>query len=227
MATQTAPISLPDQAFRDLALLGDSSALLRKIADAMPQISRTNGIKAVVAALEKATDTDAEKLMSVVSAVLTLNGVRRNLRVDPDELMRLIDGAIGQQVDDEWREKHLTRWRTAQEPLRLLLNADSHFAVLEKATHLAYAYQNTATRIRLFTDIRPVFNEAGDEVRRAVLSFVLSLDYDNGDNYQRFDFALDAADIAELKRLCERAEKKAATLQQSLVWPISIAGELD
>lgn len=227
MVTQTAPIMLPDEAFRDLALLAASSELLRKIASAMPQISRANGIKAVVAALEKATDTNAEKLSPVVSAVLALNGVRRNLRVEPDELIRLIDGAIGQQVGDEWKEKHLAGWRSAQEPLGSLLNADSHLAVLEKATHLAYAYQNILTRVRLLTDIRPVFNASGDEVRRGVLSFMLSLDYQNGDSYQRFDFALDAEDIAELKRLCERAEKKAATLQKSLVWPISITGELD
>lgn len=227
MATQTAPITLPDQAFRDLVLLAESSELLRKISEAMPQLSRANSIKAAVAALEKATETDAEKLTPVISAVLTLNGVRRNLHVEPDELMRLIDDAIDRQVGDEWGEKNLSGWRSARGSLTLLLNADSHLAVLEKAVHLAYAYQNILTRVRLFTDVRPVFNESGDKVHRGVLSFVLSLDYQNGDNYQRLDFALDAADIAELKRLCERAEKKAAALQQSLVWPISIAGELD
>jgi hypothetical protein len=139
---------LPDQGFRDLALLAESSELLRKISEAMPQIYGANGTKAVVTALEKATETNAGKLMPVVAAVLALNGVRRNLRVEPDELMRLIDGAIGRQADDEWREKHLAGWRSAQEPLKPLLNADSHLAVLEKAANLAYAYQNILMRIR-------------------------------------------------------------------------------
>jgi len=218
---------LPDEAFSDLALLAASFELLRKIASSLPQISRANGVKSVVTALEKVTATTTEKLTPVVSAIIALSGVRRNLRVEPDELIRLIDGAIGRQVDDEWKEKHIAGWRSAQEPLELLLNADSHLAVIEKATHLAYTYQNILTRARILTDVRPVFNTSGDEVHRGVVSFMLSLDYQNGDSYQRLDFALDAEDIGELKRLCERAEKKATTLQKSLVWPISIAGELD
>jgi len=75
------------------------------------------------------------------------------------------------------------------------------------------------------TDLRPVFNEAGDRIVQSVISHVLSIDYHDGMDHRVIQFSLDAGRLAELKEDCERAIRKAAVLKRDLAsapWPVSV-----
>jgi len=70
------------------------------------------------------------------------------------------------------------------------------------------------TDTRLITDLRPVFNAAGDEIKAIVLTHVLSVSYFDGSQRRRIEFALDVADLGQLRKIAERAYRKMATARK-------------
>ena len=66
------------------------------------------------------------------------------------------------------------------------------------------------------TDIRPVFNAAGDKILHTVVTHSLLVDYIDGNQFAKIELGLDGADLTELRKVLERAEQKALTLREAL-----------
>jgi hypothetical protein len=132
---------------------------------------------------------------------------------------------MGERVSPKW----FSAWEKCTPVVVQLLEPDHPLGTLEKGLYLAYEYQNVATKLQLLTDVRPVFSDDATRIERHVLSYLLRLEYHDGSHLHSLDFALDAEDIRVLRRLCERAEAKAETVQKQLGGnvPVSIAGDLD
>jgi hypothetical protein len=69
---------------------------------------------------------------------------------------------------------------------------------------------------RILTDIRPIFNEAGNLIEAAVIVHNLKIHF--GENGDETDFyvALDTSDIQALREVLDRADEKAKQLQSLL-----------
>jgi hypothetical protein len=105
------------------------------------------------------------------------------------------------------------------ERLAKLLAIESLNVVETKAQELKAEFEHTFCDSRIFTDLRPVFG--GDVAKPpSVMLIVHSLKFgyhDSGENRHReFHVALDSSDLAALKDVIARAEKKAATLKSQL-----------
>lgn len=108
------------------------------------------------------------------------------------------------------------------------LAPDHRLVAAQKALRVAASRQYELVDMRIFTDARPVFNEAGDAITQTVITHVLSLDYHDGHNHRIIQFTLDAADLAELGKLCERATRKVSVIKSDLAmapWPTSVFRE--
>jgi hypothetical protein len=73
--------------------------------------------------------------------------------------------------------------------------------------------------------MRPVFDDAGESIKQTIVTHTILIDYSDGGDNRQLQVAMDASDIAELRRLCERAEVKAASLRsvlKDMPWPVSI-----
>ena len=81
------------------------------------------------------------------------------------------------------------------------------------------------------TDIRPIFNDEGDQIEGAVVSFTLRLNFVNAGRERSMTLAVDATDIETLAEQCARAMRKANAAQkwfsssQDVEIPITIAGK--
>ena len=63
---------------------------------------------------------------------------------------------------------------------------------------------------------------------QSVVSHTLSIDYHDGPDHRVIQFTLDATDIADLKKQCERAQNKSAVVKRDLKclpWPTSVFRE--
>ena len=100
---------------------------------------------------------------------------------------------------------------------------------MAKALYLAYEYANLLQSVKILTDLRPVFNEGGDDIDGAVVSYTLRLYYDNPEGNHSLSVAFDEQDIQNLHKECERALTKAKTVkrmvEQGMAKPVMIAGE--
>jgi hypothetical protein len=85
------------------------------------------------------------------------------------------------------------------------------------AIELVYDYANLLRRTRVLTDIRPLFNNAADQIEGAVVSYTLRLRYDSADGEHELSIALDESDIRILADQCDRALTKATTARAMLV----------
>jgi hypothetical protein len=118
--------------------------------------------------------------------------------------------------------------------LRTYLSAflkHSYVRAVVKAMDVSQEYANLLLSTRIMTDVRPIFNDEGDQIEGAVVSFTLRLNFLNAGRQRSMTLAVDATDIETLAEQCARAMRKANTAQQwfsspqDVDIPITIAGK--
>jgi hypothetical protein len=152
---------------------------------------------------------DARRVFDVI---LNLQAVQKRLKLSTAQLLEAVAANFNRHLSGAEKEQALSAWEAARGIIADILNSlgpKNPLLLRAKAEQLAYFKQNILTQARIVTDMRPVFNESGNEILRATITHDLIIDYYSGQNPMRILFALDAADVSELKRLCERAERKA------------------
>jgi hypothetical protein len=98
-----------------------------------------------------------------------------------------------------------------------LLAADSFNILSLKAKELQLQAERLFCEARVLTDVRPVFGEkAGDPPTAMVVIHTLKIVFHEALTHKEFYLALDAEDIASLKKTLERAEDKARSLKALL-----------
>lgn len=220
--TSRGELDLSSEVLEDLSLLVEQRSVLGDIGKLVANAKNPTELAANISQnfrIERAVGS------RIVRALLSLRSMQRSLGVDPNELLTWIGETIERGKNLSW----LAAWKEAEPLLTMLLQSGHPLAALEKAQRLAYEYQNVVTRMQILTDVRPVFNEDASHIERGIISFVLRIEYHDGAHLHAVDLALDARDVSELKRLCNRAEAKSNTVRNSLEssFPIGVAGESD
>jgi hypothetical protein len=168
---------------------------------------------------------DAEPL---VRQLLSIQGIVRQSGLPVQEVISGVRAAIEEQSLDN--AFNVCEWLKIERILSSLVELKC-VRLAATALELAYDYANLLKRTKILTDIRPLYNESGDAIEAAVVSYTLRLKYDSADGDHELSIALDEADIKSLMRQCERAVKKAATARNLMVemcnLSVSIPGEVD
>lgn len=221
-------VRIPDRGFADMALIAEHAGKLASINAVASEKGAAVSLDELAKAAAEKTGIAEDELGKLLRALVGLHSLRRSLKLDGAQLATVLTRSIEKQARDDWRKEHLARWMDGRETIAETLSPDHPLAIRGKATELTYAYQNVLEETRIFTDVRPVFDEEGENVLETVIVHLLTIGYFDGSHSSRIHVAMDAADVSELKRLCERAERKAASLKRSLgglPWPTSVAGE--
>ncbi len=158
---------------------------------------------------------DIERLLHTIHNILR---TRLRLRIDVaqflDEATRELEARATDAPDEE-----LKVWKSSLDLLRKVLgrmSPEHPFAVTRKAERLTRAHENVLFEAKVMTDIRPVFNVAGDKILHTVITHSLLIDYVEGNQFAKIELGLDAAELTELRKVLERAEQKALTLREAL-----------
>ena len=188
------------------------------------------------ALLTTAKEPDASKTQELIERskalarfMLWLGGLYSR---DLDNLEDLLND-LDADLQEEWIEdsKILQNWHECRPILAELLKLES-VGIAAKALDISYEYANVLQYSRVMTDVRPIFNEDADEIKGAVVSFTLRMNYYNAGVRKSLSIALDAADLKILSYQCDRALQKAETAKKrlsskSLGIPSTIAGEVE
>ena len=131
-----------------------------------------------------------------------LNGVRRRLGFDSDEVRKYFDEHVptADSVDP----------KVFENLQRLLFHPKIDIAA--KATDLSFDFANILHTANVITDIRPVFNSDASDINGCVVSFTLRIQYAGTSGNQNISIAMDELDVSKLAQACTRALTKAETI---------------
>jgi hypothetical protein len=108
-------------------------------------------------------------------------------------------------------EDEAAKWAEVESAIADLLDSET-MKIEGKAEALIDSRGNRVYRINLYSDLRPLFDSTGDQVRANVLTNTLVLRFNNGGRPRTETFSLDPASLKDLKDQVDRALKKNATL---------------
>lgn len=151
-----------------------------------------------------AETVDDEGLRSAIAKQsVMLNGIRRRLGFDGDEVRKYFDDYVSSEVNSVAPEVF--------ENLQLLL-FHPKIDIAAKATDLAFDFANILHTANVITDIRPVFNSEATDINGCVISFTLRIQYAGTSGRQNISIAMDERDVSKLAQACTRALTKAETI---------------
>jgi hypothetical protein len=214
---------IPESSFADLAAITENADSLSKINDNLAAIGPIGNVRELARRLSPLTGIETNQLESILSGLLSLNPLLAHVKVPPEKLVGLLTEALERQGNKSWKEAYLTRWKGSRDQISSAIewaSRDETLLALGKIRQLTYAHQNILTGARLVDDLRPIYNHDGSKILHVILSYSLLIDYNDGES-RRIELALDAADIADLKRACERAQRKTLAAKE-LVKPLSL-----
>jgi hypothetical protein len=214
---------IPPSAFADLAALAENADNLSKIKDNLAAIGPGSSVKDLARRLSPLTGIGTEDLHSILNGLVNLNSLVSQVKEGPDKLVDLLTDTLERQATKSWKEESLARWKAASDQISSAIgwaSRDETLLAQEKIRKLTYAHQNLLTSAKLVDDLRPIYNNDGTKIVHVILTYSLLIEYNDGEP-RRIELALDAADVADLKRACERAQRKTIAAKE-LVKPLSL-----
>lgn len=215
----------------DVALLAENRPHLATIAESISTLAPGVGLRDASRLIAEKTSHLPDDVHRTLWIIWNLRHLADSLQIPPAELPGMLVATLEKYAPIEWKRANLEEWeKTAPEVAVFLeeLNPEHPLNIGRKAEQLAYLHQNVLTSARLVTDVRPVFDVPAQRILKALIIHTLFIEYSDGGQDQRIAFALDADDVAQLRRLCDRAELKAATLKAAMAettWPTAVIGE--
>ncbi len=172
----------------------------------------------------------AKNARRIVRSLLNIHEFTQESRITAQEAFDLVTDALDSLKQEVWGDVARTEWTNARSRLTGILSEidDTHpFSIIQKASDLTYAHEKLLRDARIITDVRPVFRGDSEEITRGVVVHKLQIEYTSAGARHKVELALDAADVAALRKTCQRAEAKAAAIRKSLssAWLVVIPRE--
>lgn len=213
-----AETSTYEYAVRSLSALIDHLGHAKTLIDKAAQLPRGRPPKEVFDELAKGAPVDRDIARSIFNAL-------DNLVILANEL-----GSPNKALDQAVRVfgKTLPQLEQKKEEIKAILEAygnDNPVATSAKAQYLAYLHERLLERAEIITDARPVYDMEGKNVLEFVIVHSLVLTQVKDGHRERVHFALDASDLAAVRKACDRAILKQGALKATLGKKARILGE--
>lgn len=148
---------------------------------------------------------DIERIFAY--AIQPLHTLRVQLETSPSGLHAIIARGAERETESQWAPADLQKWSEFKPQIVALLG--SEVAMLEaKAAALLRARPNTVQSVRVFSDVRPVFDDAREEIKVSLVTNTLRVRYFNGTESRTIHLSMDPSDLDELEKQISRARQK-------------------
>ncbi len=151
---------------------------------------------------------DAGRLLSAFQNLLTVDQETG----DNEKTFELIADRLSPDVREQWANK-----KPVIKSILGLLAADHPAVISFKAQRLSFSYERIFMDVEILTDARPVYTMKGDEILEMIIQHKLVItQHDSNHRNTDIHLVLDARDLVNLKKACDRAILKAKVLKDSL-----------
>jgi hypothetical protein len=155
---------------------------------------------------------DSSELNQLIQTLIGLNMTRINFDISIDQFAQDVVDAM--QGEDGLLPQKFNRVAFLPQ-LTSLLKTPS-IDVSSRANDVQHEYEKLFSSARILTDLRPLFGSSGTEILGMMIVHNLEISYHHNHEYKEAFFAMDESDLALLRKALDRAELKAASLQQVL-----------
>jgi hypothetical protein len=195
---------------RVMALSVDDSILVAAALAKAKSVNINELTALVKAALPSLKAVEAREIVGVL---LSLYSARTSMDMNVDTFVadllsaaKAIESADGKPQDQE----------TPQKVFKNLLSVRP-LSMISKARGIHTDHENIFCRVRILTDLRPVFDvDVKQEPVGFVMAHVLNLGYHHAGEHTNLHIAMDKVDIDTLIVALQRAKEKAATVSNAL-----------
>jgi hypothetical protein len=97
-----------------------------------------------------------------------------------------------------------------------IFSSDQVLQLNTKAISVMTDHDSLFLTAKILTDTRPVFNDDGSKLEAMAIVHMLRIHFEHNQKHRDFFTALDSADLKTLRRVIDRAERKAHVLQETL-----------
>ena len=211
--------TLPESAYRELAILSKNTDHLAKFQEVVANVNDTSNLKVAAQKASEKTGLSTDVTRKVIRALLNLHSLLTHTELEPSDLVEKLTITLETSAPESWKLENLDVWRNAAGPIAEILSnigPDSTLAVAGKARQVANAHDKSFLDARIYTSLRPVFSSDGDEIHRMIVFNELVLSFLSKGEPQTIQMAMDATDIVELQKQCERAQLKSSVVKRSL-----------
>jgi len=131
---------------------------------------------------------------------------------DNEKTFELIADRLTPDVRDKWANK-----KPVIKAILELLAADHPAVISFKAQRLSFSYERIFMEAEILTDVRPVYTMTGDKILEMIIQHKLVItQHDSNHRNTDIHLVMDARDLVNLKKACDRAIQKAKVLRDSL-----------
>jgi len=214
------PIHLKSEVIADLADLISSREQVDAVVTEAKSVPPAGSLLGFASRVARNSDVDPTVALNVLNTLVNIRRMQRARKVDTARMVEILTVSLERHAPKEWHRKHGEAWKEVCPKIVEAIESidqDHPLHVSEKAETLAYSYQNIVSSQRIMTDVRPIFDKDANTVKETIILHSLLVEYYDGISPpSRIALTLDSGDIAELRRLCERAERKAHTILDTL-----------
>jgi hypothetical protein len=217
VAVKTPKVKIPTSELSKLKVFTQlSKEELQSFAEALECEQPSVDGDSLANAISDKTKMALEIITSIISLLWSLAILQRRLGVSADSFTQILIDSLGDTEDSNWTSENTKQVVERKEWLTRFFTPDSLITFSAKAGELLVEQYNVFCRVRIITDIRPIFSEDANELQGFVPFHVLALKYHEEDETKTSYFALDYKDLATLKQQIDRAEKKEGLLRKRM-----------
>jgi len=205
----TVPAEHADGLARIMAPSVDDSVLVAAALEKGKSINLRELSSLVNAALPS---LNAKQAREIVGTLLSLYSARTGMDMSVDSFVTdLLAAAKAIESGDSKPQE------SSQKVLKNLLSVRP-LSMISKARGLHTDHENTFCRVRILTDLRPVFDaDVKEEPVGFVMAHILKLGYHHAGEHTNLHVAMDKMDLDTLILALQRAKAKATTVSNALV----------
>jgi len=178
----------------------------------------------VVSGLSKLSSDEVDQIAEIISRSTAdwkaLADALEGEVADPEGTVRALIGlstaTYDHNLDPEWTANAIRQDladQAGEAPLERLIG-NAKIRLLAKRQDICYSHERIGHQFRIFTEMRPIFNEdASDRIEAAVITHSLRIVHVKDSDFQDFYVTLDTSDLEMLRVQVERAITKTNTLR--------------
>ncbi|MBX9670699.1 MAG: hypothetical protein K2X93_24070 [Candidatus Obscuribacterales bacterium] len=212
-------IRIPKQ-FADggLILLKADESLFRAVMDAIRSPAASGDLGRFAASIIRDRSADLPHISKVIDFFLFIEYQRQDLLSHVNLSVTDFASALADNIEEKSKGSYsIEQSKRFREALTEFFSAKSSLGLSAKANLLLTNNERNFLRVRIISDLRPIFDEdTVNEPIASVISHTLKIEYSEAGARKEFFVALDTSELTELKQAIERAELKTSELRKIL-----------
>ncbi len=217
MASATTGLRVPESELANLKVLAYApTRTLEAIDDALKKTSPMLDVDALATSVAESTGLPASDVRPLVFTLCRLASIQRKLELSTKDFVGALTASLRETQSDRWSVEDSDNWAGREENIARLLGPGSAVTQAAKAAELLFEQQLVFLGSRVVTDLRPVFDEPGEQVLAFVVFHTLAITYYEAGDTRTIHIAMDADDVRRLREHLERAARKEKVIKQDL-----------